>query len=104
MRATLLGFGLLTAIGAGVATAVYAQVNQAMPADGRTPQFGSPPAASYDGMLLADGNDPFSAARKMQGSQYYATGGIPSGGTRYADAAVSMPANPAATDAASAVQ
>src|SRR5262245_54396363 len=107
MRATLLGFGLL-AIGAGVATAVYAQVNQTVPTDGRPPQFGAPAAASYDGMLLADGNDAFSAARKMQGSQFYASGGVPSGGTRYADAPISQVANPAvmggSTDAGAAPQ
>jgi uncharacterized repeat protein (TIGR01451 family) len=99
MRATLLGFGLLAAIGAGVATAVHAQVNQMGPTDARPPQFVAPAATSYDGMLLADGNDPFGAARKMQGAQFYATGGVPSAATRYADVPLSQAPNSAATDA-----
>jgi len=102
MRATLLGFGLFAAIGAGVATAVYAQVNQAVPNE-VLPQSRAP-LASYDGMLLADGNDPFSAARKMQGAQYYATGGIPAAGARYADVPLSPPASSAVTDTAAAQQ
>ena len=105
MRATLLGFGLLAAIGAGVATAVHAQVNQTEQPDLR-PQFGPPPGTRYDGMLLADGGDTFSAARKMQGSQYYATGSIPpSAGTRNTDAPFgSSGANPTTDPATSAQQ
>ena len=97
MRATLLGFGLLAAIGAGVATAVHAQVNQTEQPDLR-PQFGPPPATRYDGMLLADGGDAFSAARKMQGSQYYATGAVPAA-SHITDAPLSPSSSAATADA-----
>jgi len=104
MRATLLGFGLLAAISAGVATAVHAQVNQMDPAGPRPARFGAPPGTSYDGMLLADGNDPFSAARKMQGSPFYSTGGAPPAGTRYTDAPPSPLASSADIDAPASPQ
>ena len=73
MRAAILSTGFLAAVGAVVITVVHGQINRA--------------------------DDSFSAARKMQGSAFYATGAMPSNTSRYSDTATSpyIPVLPAAS-------
>jgi uncharacterized repeat protein (TIGR01451 family) len=96
--------GVLAAAGAVVVTAVHGQVNQFDDANAnRLQSFGSPDHARYGSMLLADGSDSFSAARKMQGSAFYTNRGTPANSaSNYSDALRYISANnAAASDGAS---
>ncbi len=79
MRVVLLTLGCLAAAGAVISTAVHAQ--QANQSDGNGGNSSAAQQSSddsararYDSMLHGGGSDRFSASRKMQGSQFYASG------------------------------